>query len=188
MLVSSPCHVLISVYDKNMTFGITYKPDTEFMLVSDLNLNSYQLKTLASTNWSYENLKLTDSLEVYTGKLRLHGIFFMGNSKSSFEAQVARTLLISMEEDSRFAHLENKVIELVPREEYDMWNDFDSATRLIPKEKKLFDITIALFRATTLNSMIKELEFLKNLRDHKQFEWKELYSLDNNSDDNSDLV
>ena len=105
MLVSSHCHVLISVYDKSMTFGITYKPDTEFMLVSDLNLNSYQLKTLASTNWSYENLKLTDSLEVYTGKLRLHGIFFMGNSKSSFEAQVARTLLISMEEDSRFAHL-----------------------------------------------------------------------------------
>lgn len=80
------------------------------------------------------------------------------------------------------------MIELVPREEYDMWNDFDSATRLIPKEKKLFDITIALFRATTLNSMIKELEFLKNLRDHKQFKWKELYSLDNNSDDNSDLV
>lgn len=188
MLISSPCHVLINVYRKSMTFGITYKPDTEFMLISDLNLNSNQLKNLASTNWSYENLKQTDSIEVYTGNLRLHGIFFIGNSKSPFEAQVARTLLISREDDNRFAHLEKRVIELVPREEYDIWTDFDLTTRIIPKEQKLFDITIALFRATTLKGMIEELEFLKNLKDYKQFQWNNLDSLDNYSDDSSDLV
>lgn len=172
MVVSSPLHVSIMIYDKTMSFGITYRPDTDFVFISDLNLTPEQLKNLADISWHFENLKQTDQIEVYTGNLRLHGILFIGRDPTSLEPQLARTLLIPAEEDGRFLHLKNKVIEMVSKEEYDMWYEFDSATRLIAKEKELFDMTISLFRSTVLENMIREVEFLKTITDHTQFEWK----------------
>jgi hypothetical protein len=182
MVVGMPSHVRISIRPNRMLFDITYKPDTEYVFVESLNLSPDELKRLAEIDWNFKNLKPEDQIEVYTGNLRLHGIFFIGNQNSPFEKTIARTLLIPIEEDSRFAYLKYKIIEMVTEKEYDMWTKFDSSTRLIDREKELFDMTILLFRRTVLGHMITEVDFLKNLTDHKQFEWKEIdYSKDNSN-------
>lgn len=162
--------VVIDLYGGEILFLIDYEPDTEFVPVYKLDLNLQQKKDLELISSDFKNLQDHSQIEVYTGTVRLKGKLVFVEDRS-YMPKVARTLAIPLEDDARYAHLTNKVIELVSEKDYNIWDDFDQSTRRTEYEKRLFDITVPLFRAHMLQSIVDRTEFLKTLNGSDGISW-----------------
>ena len=169
MVIGEPVHVRISIHNKDIIFDIIYKPETDFVFVKDLNLNNEQIKNLELIDPMFKNLSDNDQVEVYSGKLRMHGILYLKSFDGMHGAVAARTLLIP--EDTRFQSLTNKIMETVKEEEYNLWADFDESTRYVNQEKQLFDMVISLFRVGLLDQMVRRLDYVKSVKSHADVEW-----------------